>query len=106
MFNAAHVDGYMPKADATMPERIAHADAFFQAIHADLRHGGNQAYYSPVSDNIQMPPFAASAESVPYYSTLAHEHRHLTAPASRCDRELGKRFGANERVFTPVGAVA
>ena len=32
MFNAAQVDGYTPKADADMPmpERIAHAEAFFQ----------------------------------------------------------------------------
>src|SRR5258707_8943211 len=34
VFNAAQVDGYTPKVDADMPmpERIAHADAFFQAI--------------------------------------------------------------------------
>ena len=32
VFNAAQVDGYTPKADAdmSMPERIAHAEAFFQ----------------------------------------------------------------------------
>jgi len=110
VFNGAQVDGYTPKADpdATMPDRIAHADAFFQAIRADLRHGGNQAYYSPVSDHIQMPPFAAFAESVPYYSTLAHEHTHWTAPAGRCDRELGKRFGDNayaaEELIAELGA--
>ena len=89
-------------------ERIAHADAFFQAIRADLRHGGNQAYYSPASDHIQMPPFAAFAENVPYYSTLAHEHTHWTAPAARCDRELGKRFGDNayaaEELIAELGA--
>src|SRR5712672_372711 len=40
VFNAAQVDGYTPamNADATMPERIAHADEFFQAIRANLRH--------------------------------------------------------------------
>ncbi len=110
VFNAAQVDGYTPKvdADATMPERIAHAEEFFQAIRADLRHGGNQAHYSPVSDHIQMPPFAAFAENVPYYSTLAHEHTHWTAPAGRCDRELGKRFGDNayaaEELIAELGA--
>ena len=33
VFNAAQVDGYTPKADADMPmpERIAHAEAFFQS---------------------------------------------------------------------------
>ena len=49
VFNAAQVDGYTPKADADvpMPERIAHAEAFFRAIGADVRHGGNQAFYAP-----------------------------------------------------------
>ena len=90
VFNAAQVDGYTPKADAdiAMPERIAHAEAFFQAIRADLRHGGNQAFYAPATDHIQMPPFGAFADNVSYYSTLAHEHTHWTAPAARCDRQL------------------
>src|SRR5271169_3724949 len=55
VFNAAQVDGYSPKAEReeTIPERIARADAFFQGIGADLKHGGNRAYYSPLSDHIQ-----------------------------------------------------
>src|ERR1019366_9223104 len=72
------------------------------------QHGGNQAFYSPASDHIQMPPFGAFAENVPYYSTLAHEHTHWTAPSSRCNRELGKRFGdsayAAEELIAELGA--
>ena len=58
VFNAAQVDGYTPKADTDTPmlERIAHAEAFFQAIRADVRNGGNRAHYVPDSDHIQMPP--------------------------------------------------
>jgi antirestriction protein ArdC len=111
VFNAAQVDGYTPTADADipMPERIAHAEAFFQAIQAEVRHGGNQAFYAPASDHIQMPPFPAFAENVSYYSTLAHEHTHWTAPTARCDRQLGKRFGdsayAAEELIAELGAV-
>ena len=110
VFNAAQVDGYTPKADPDMPmpERIERADAFFQAIGANLKHGGNRAYYAPDSDHIQMPPFAAFIENVSYYSTLAHEHTHWTAQASRCDRQLGKRFGDNayaaEELIAELGA--
>jgi len=95
VFNAAQVDGYAPKPDVElpMPERIARADRFFTAIGAEVSHGGNRAYYAPATDHIQMPPFAAFTENVAYYSTLAHEHTHWTAHASRCDRQLGKRFG-------------
>jgi antirestriction protein ArdC len=110
VFNAAQVDGYTPKVDAeaTIPERIAHAEAFFSAIGADLRHGGNQAFYAPATDHIQMPPFGAFADNLAYYSTLAHEQTHWTATASRCDRQLGKRFGDNayaaEELIAELGA--
>jgi antirestriction protein ArdC len=110
VFNAAQVDGYTPKADADMPilERIAQADAFFQNVGAVVRHGGNEAFYAPASDHIQMPPFQAFRENVSYYSTLAHEHTHWTAAAGRCDRQLGKRFGDNayaaEELIAELGA--
>ena len=110
VFNAAQVDGYTPVAETETPmlERIAHADAFFQNVAADLRHGGNQAFYSPATDHIQMPPFQAFQEQVSYYSVLAHEHTHWTAKGDRCDRQLGKRFGDNayaaEELIAELGA--
>jgi antirestriction protein ArdC len=110
VFNAAQVDGYTPKAEPepTLNERTAHAEAFFAGVGADVRHGGNRAYYSPSSDHIQMPPFQVFDESVSYYSTLAHEHTHWTASPGRCDRQLGKRFGDNayaaEELIAELGA--
>jgi len=110
VFNAAQVDGYTPKAesDMPMPERIERADAFFQAIGAIVRHGGNRAFYAPDADYIQMPPFGAFVENVSYYSTLAHEHTHWTAKDNRSDRQLGKRFGDNayaaEELIAELGA--
>jgi antirestriction protein ArdC len=110
VFNAAQVDGYTPKPDPDMPmlDRIAVADGFFQAIGAEVRHGGNRAFYAPDSDHIQMPPFQAFDDSVSYYSTLAHEHTHWTVRAERCNRELGKRFRDNayaaEELIAELGA--
>jgi antirestriction protein ArdC len=110
VFNAFQVDGYTPKAEreTPIPERIAQVDAFFSGIGADLRHGGNQAFYSLATDHIQMPPFEAFRDGVSYYSTLAHEHTHWTATAGRCDRQLGKRFGDNayaaEELIAELGA--
>jgi antirestriction protein ArdC len=110
VFNAAQVDGYTPKAEPEIPmlDRIERAEMFFRTIGADLGHGGNRAYYAPDSDHIQMPPFNAFTENVAYYSTLAHEHTHWTAKDSRCDRQLGKRFGdmayAAEELVAEIGA--
>ena len=110
VFNASQVDGYTPTADSEtpMPERIAHAEAFFQTIRADVRHGGNRAYYAPATDHIQMPPFGAFKDNLSYYSTLAHETTHWTASTARCDRQLGKRFAdhayAAEELIAELGA--
>jgi antirestriction protein ArdC len=110
VFNAAQVDGYTPKVDADIPCPNASRTLrrSFRRSGADLRHGGNQAFYAPATDHIQMPPFGAFAENVSYYSTLAHEHTHWTAPAARCDRQLGKRFGDNayaaEELIAELGA--
>jgi len=110
VFNAAQVDGYSPASTPDVPaiERIAAADAFFTAIGAEVRHGGNRAFYAPASDHIQMPRFQAFEENVAYYSTVAHEHTHWTAKPGRCDRQLGKRFGDNayaaEELVAELGA--
>jgi antirestriction protein ArdC len=110
VFNAQQVDGYTPKVEPDIPmsDRIERAEQFFRGIGADLRHGGNRAYYSVDGDYIQMPPFGAFNENISYYSTLAHEHTHYTAKDSRCDRQLGKRFGdmgyAAEELVAELGA--
>ncbi len=44
---------------------------------------------------LTLPPFAAFFSPMDYYSTRAHETGHWTGVASRCGRELGKRFGDN-----------
>jgi antirestriction protein ArdC len=110
VFNAAQVDGYTPRAEPeiSIPERIERAEQFFRGIGADLRHGGNRAYYSVDGDYIQMPVFGAFRENISYYSTLAHEHTHFTAKDNRCDRQLGKRFADNayaaEELIAELGA--
>jgi antirestriction protein ArdC len=110
VFNAAQVDGYTPKAEpaVSIAERIERAETWFGSIGADVRNGGNRAYYAPSTDHIQMPMFSAFVENVSYYSTLAHEHTHWTARSERCDRQLGKRFGdsayAAEELVAELGA--
>ena len=42
-------------------QRIERADAFFATTRADIRHGGNRAYYNTGSDFVQMPPLKPSA---------------------------------------------
>lgn len=90
-------------------QRIEHAEEFFAATKADIRHGGNQAYYAIGADYVQMPPFEAFRDAESYYATLAHETTHWTRHPSRLERDFGrKRFGdegyAMEELVAELGS--
>lgn len=115
VFNVEQIEGlpghfYARAEPAKNPdERVADAEAFFNATKADIRHGGDSAYYSPALDYIQMPPFEAFRNGLAYYATLAHEATHWTKHPNRLDRQLGgKRFGddgyAREELVAELGA--
>jgi antirestriction protein ArdC len=115
VFNVEQIDG-LPERYTTKPAprlepllRIAHAEAFFTSIAADIRHGGNSAYYSGESDHIQIPVFEAFRDAESYYATLAHECSHWTKHPKRLDREFGRmRWGdegyAMEELVAELGA--
>ena len=99
-FNVEQIEGlpahYYAVAEPQLDpvERIERAEAFFAATEADIRHGGNQAYYAIGTDYVQMPPFEAFKDAESYYATLAHEVTHWTRHPSRLDRDFGrKRWG-------------
>lgn len=100
VFNVEQIDGlpaqfYAPAEKRLDPvQRIAHTEEFFAALRADIRHGGNQAYYSMGSDHVQMPPFETFRDAESYYATLAHECAPWTRHPSRLERDFGrKRWG-------------
>lgn len=101
VFNAAQVDGFTPPdAPAPLPPiaRDARAEAFIAATGADIRVGGESAYYRPSTDHIQMPDehlFRADGQqrSEDWYSVLTHELGHWSGAEKRLNRQFGKRFG-------------
>lgn len=75
-------------------ERIEHVEAFFANTKADIRVGGNRAYYAIGEDYVRMPPFECFVDAESHASTLGHELCHWTRHPSRLDRDLGrKRWG-------------
>ena len=115
VFNVEQIDGlpdhyYALSDEAPNPdERIESADQFFTATGADIRNGGNSAFYTPSQDFIQMPEFEAFKSAEGYYATLAHECTHWTRHKSRLDRDFGReRFGdegyAREELVAELGA--
>ncbi|AVH45654.1 ArdC family protein [Agrobacterium tumefaciens] len=96
VFNVEQIDGLPdrysePPAPALDPvQRVESADRFFRKTGALIRHGGNQAHYSPVMDCIQMPPFETFRDAGAYVATLSHEATHWTAHPSRVGRDLSR----------------
>lgn len=115
VFNVEQIDGlpdhYYARSNAAPnpDERIESAEQLFAATGAEIRHGGNSAFYTPSLDFIQMPDFEAFRSAEGYYATLAHESTHWTRHESRLDRDFGrKRFGdegyAREELVAELGA--
>lgn len=52
----------------------------------ELRHGGQQAFYSRSMDLVQLPKREAFCRCESYYSTLFHELAHATGHPSRLNR--------------------
>jgi antirestriction protein ArdC len=89
--------------------RIEQADRFFANTKADIRTGGNKAYYAVADDYVQMPPFETFRDAESHAATLAHELTHWTRHSSRLNREFGrKRFGdegyAMEELVAELGS--
>ncbi len=115
VFNAEQVEG-LPAHFYTQPvqpldplTRIEHADRFFAATGADIRHEGSIAAYFIGEDHIKMPPFPFFRDAESYAATLAHELTHWTRHPTRLDRDLGrKKFGdegyAREELVAELGA--
>ncbi|MBZ9660851.1 ssDNA-binding domain-containing protein [Mesorhizobium sp. ESP-6-4] len=96
-FNIAQIDGlpdqfYRPQAEPLRDPiaRIEHADRFFANTGAVIRHGGDRAYFAPVTDHIQMPPFQTFRDAASYVATLSHEATHWTSAPHRVNRDLSR----------------
>ena len=103
VFNVEQIEGlpahYYAMAEPPTLEpaqRIEHAEAFLSQTGADVRHGGNQAYYALHADRIQLPPFEFFRDPESYYETRLHETVHWTRHPSRLDRDFGRKKWGDE----------
>lgn len=90
----ARVVGYQPAENA------------IAATAADIRYGGDRAFYSPIGDYIQCPPKALFTETNEFYETVAHELCHWTEHENRLNwprREAENTYAMGELV-AEIGA--
>ena len=79
---------------------------FFDAIPAEVRHGGDRAFFHPTFDYIQMPHQRSFSTMDHYASVRAHETTHWSGGTSRLARTFGKRFGDQAYSFEELVALS
>ncbi len=100
VFNADQCED-LPADIAPPPEPLAEnlilpqAEALIRATGADIRIGGNRAFYVPSADYIQVPPPSAFFEPINFHRTVCHELGHWSGAAHRLNRDLSGGFGSS-----------
>lgn len=91
VFNVAQCDDIrlapLPKLEPFDP--IERAESVIDAMPSapPIGYGGNQAFYSPLFDSVQMPKREQFTSPDGFYHTLFHELAHSTGHESRLARE-------------------
>ena len=95
VFHADQCDGLPADPDAApLPghtEILPQVEAVITATGADIRIGGEMAFYSPSHDFIQVPPQQAYFEPINWYRTKLHELGH-NAVIRIMPHDLSRRF--------------
>lgn len=100
VFNIDQCDGLpiemtatpLPQADGDIVPR---AESLIRATGADLRIGGDKAFYMPALDYIQVPPQCAYFDQVNWYRTVLHETGHWSGHVKRLNRDQTGSFGTH-----------
>ncbi len=69
-------------------------ETLIRASGADLRLGGDKAFYSPALDTIQVPRPDAYFEPINWHRTALHELGHWSGAPHRLARDLSGGFGS------------
>ena len=101
VFNAEQCEGLPAGIAAAAPPVetdliLPQAEALIRATGADLRIGGERAYYDVLGDYVRVPPPQAYFEPVNWHRTALHELGHWSGAAHRLARDLSGSFGSRK----------
>lgn len=106
VFNATQTN--FPVSAPIIPESgfnpIPECEQFIINTGAQITHGGDDAFYMPSQDRIQLPHKSAFDGERHYYATAFHELTHWTGAKSRLDRKLSGCSGNPEYAFEELVA--
>ena len=109
VFNGDLIDGIPEKETSVLDERAKseRADTFlnyWSENEAEILYGGGQAYYSPKTDEIHLPPREDFYSPQEFYSTALHELGHSTGHAKRLNRKLNTDKNSEEYAIEELRA--
>jgi antirestriction protein ArdC len=98
LFHASQIDGvpaYCPPDIEEAPWRAPDAaETIVRNSGAEVRIGGDRAFYSTLTDHLQMPPAHAFRSPAAWSSVQLHELGHWSGSVNRLNRDLSGRFGS------------
>ena len=99
VFNTEQCDGLPADAGSApppVPENLIlpQVDDLIRASGADLRIGGDRAFYDVRADLIRVPPPQAFHAPIDWHRTALHELGHWSGAAGRLARDLSGTFGS------------
>jgi len=103
----------IPVYDKSLNEQIKSCEDVVanMPLKPKIQHKGDEAFYHPEKDYINMPKLVAFDDSEAYYSTLYHEMVHSTGHKKRLNREGVMNFDtygsdkySEEELIAQVGA--
>ncbi len=97
VFNASQIDGVPEQQFQTQTNIDAirqQRDTLLQNMALSYQETGTQAYYSPVQDQVTLPPESTFFDTYSYACTFLHECGHATGHPSRLNRDLSGGFGS------------
>ena len=113
VFNISQTDLDLKAVSETIKEFTHKPDMNAeQLLHKQkpiIRHGGDRACYSPVTDTINMPTVKSFESQSEYYLTAYHELTHWTGHKSRCNRfddgdhSFGSELYSKEELVAEIG---
>jgi antirestriction protein ArdC len=117
VFNVAQCEGLPEGGEPDPPtapwSAIAACEELVEGMPncPEIRHGRQQAFYSPANDYVNMPQRESFASPESYYATLFHELVHSTGHASRLSRReivepnvRGSAAYSREELVAEIGA--
>ena len=100
VFHASQIDGIpeykAPELGSVSWQAPEAFEVIVQNSGVDMRYGGGQAFYSPSTDHVQMPPPEAFESPEALAGTGYHELGHWAANQRRLGISEGGRFGSRE----------